>query len=117
MAIQANRQARETIDDRSTHYKPGQGMRNRSLGQRESPRQLPCQLLRLSGGRCCFTELTLYVKPFGQHRDNVTQIFHAESDSADDLRSSPLMLSVKDAEIDNASGPINAHDNFSFAFR
>jgi hypothetical protein len=39
MAIQANRQARETIDDRSTHYKPGQGMRNRSLGQRESPRQ------------------------------------------------------------------------------
>jgi hypothetical protein len=28
MAIQANRQARETIDDRSTHYKPGQGMRN-----------------------------------------------------------------------------------------
>jgi hypothetical protein len=114
MAIQANRQARETIDDRSTHYKPGQGMRNRSLGVAAA---IPCQLLRLSGDRCCFTELTLDVKPFGQHRDNVTQIFHAESDSAEDLRSSPLMLSVKDAEIDNASGPINAHDNFSFAFR
>jgi hypothetical protein len=78
------------------------GLTRRRSGSKTVDPALPCrQPFRLSGGRFCCEQLILEPQSFGQQLYHFGHVCHFEYRSADDLRSSPIVLSGKDAEIDN----------------